>query len=117
MTTKVKHGNLILNMAKCNFNDFYRRLFADLVRIVISDGRTDTATAFTAFLWLILLACKLVTIIIDLSFKECRRVSIGCVFENIPRPYQEVFCFVLFIGKPVSIVICWMRSILIVLKY
>ena len=45
----VNHGNVKLNMANFNFNDFYRRLHPDFVKIVISDGRIDSVAACSAF--------------------------------------------------------------------
>ena len=38
-----------MNMANSKFNAFYMRLSTDFVRIVISDGRIDSAFDFTAF--------------------------------------------------------------------
>ena len=54
-TNNVSHGNVNLNMANYNFNDFYRRLSTEFVRIVNSDDRLESAPAFTAFPRLILL--------------------------------------------------------------
>ena len=42
-------------MADSNFNDFYRRLSIDFVRIVVSDSKIDSEVAFTAIPRIILL--------------------------------------------------------------
>ena len=51
----VNHDPINLNMASFNLNEFHRHVYQDILRIVISDGRIDSAVTFTAFSWIILL--------------------------------------------------------------
>ena len=73
----INHSKVNLNIANSNFNYFYRWLSTNYVRIVISDG-----IEFCSCLYCIPQnnsAYKLLTIIIDLPFKEYQKVSMGRV--------------------------------------
>ena len=93
--TNVKQGNLILNMINSSCNYFYRRLFTDFVRMVISDDRINSAITFIVFPMLILLVkCLLPSLTFLLkSVRDFARTY----FETIRRPCH-VFLLASFIA-------------------